>query len=112
VTAALTETLTPQEVASLVAEQGVAALGALAGAVFLLAPSGDALQPAGFSGYDRDAMAAWDSIELGRRVAIAMAARTGRPQFVESAAAWDAEFERLAPLRAHPTSRSWAAPRP
>jgi PAS domain S-box-containing protein len=109
VTAALAEPLTPREVAAMVAEHGVAALGALAGVVCLIEPSGNSLKAAGFSGYDPEAMAQWESIPLTRRVAIATAARTGRAVFIESAAAWDAEFERLAPLRAHPASHSWAA---
>ena len=119
VTAALSGALTPREVASVVVEQGVAALGGQAGVVVTLEAGGDPASAPGCAGgvlrllrtigYPAELIERWAEIPLTAPVPIAEAARTGAPIFLESTDAWAARYPGTGPLRLLPSSRSWAA---
>ena len=119
VTAALSGALTPREVASVVVEQGVAALGAQAGVVVTLEAgvepdsesggAGGVLRLLRSIGYPAELLERWAEIPVMAPVPIAEAARTGAPIFLESADAWAARYPGTGPLQLLPSSRSWAA---
>ena len=99
VTAALSATLTPTEVARAVVEHGVAALGAQAGAVAALDESGDALVLLGAVGYAPEAVARYARIPLDADFPLAEAARLGAPIILRTPAERDAHYPALEALR-------------
>jgi PAS domain S-box-containing protein len=84
----LSRSLTPEQVAGVVVEHGLAALGAAAGSVAVLAPDGQAIELVRVSGYEDDQAAQWRRVALNAPLPMAEAARTGEPVWIESAAAW------------------------
>lgn len=108
-TAALSSAIGPSEVAAVVVEQGVAALGAQAGSIFRLDDAGDVLLLVGSTGYPPGITDEWARIPLASDVPIPVAARTAMPLFIDSEAEWSARFSHTGPLRLLPESRSWAA---
>ncbi|MGE0543683.1 MAG: ATP-binding protein [Dehalococcoidia bacterium] len=96
VTASLSEALTPEAVMEVIAEQGVAALGAYAGGVGLLSPDGDELIVVRSVGYPPEARDRWQRYPITADNPPAEAARTGLPVWVESAAGEATRFPRHA----------------
>lgn len=76
VTAALSEALTPAQVAEVVIHQGIAALGANAGSLFMLREK-ETLQVFGAIGYPQEVLEKWQSFPVSAAVPIAEAVRTG-----------------------------------
>ncbi|AFY40900.1 PAS domain S-box protein [Nostoc sp. PCC 7107] len=98
ITAALSEAITPQQVADVVVNQGIAALGASAGSVSLLAEKGSCLKVVQATGYPSSVLDAWKSFSVTAAVPLAAAVRTGTPIFIESPAAFAANYPHLAEL--------------
>jgi len=95
ITAALAETLTLDEVAAVIVEQGMAALDASAGSVRQLSPDGAALHAIQVVGYPPDLNARWQVIPLDAPVPMAEVARAGRPMLIETPAEVDAQWPHL-----------------
>jgi signal transduction histidine kinase len=95
--AALSGALTPGEVARAVVEQGMAALGADAGVVALLAEGGAHLEIAEHRGYAPEAVAPWPRIPLDAPVPLAEAVRTARPVAVATPEERAARYPGLGP---------------
>ncbi|HVE80372.1 MAG TPA: ATP-binding protein [Gemmatimonadaceae bacterium] len=109
VTSRLSGALTPEQVAAVVVEQGVAALGAQAGSIVRLSDDGSALEMVQAVGYSEELLARWQRVPLDLDVPLAEAARTRTPVFVDSREAWAARYSEAGPLRALSGSRAWAA---
>ncbi len=101
VTAALAEALAPAEVAQVIVEQGMGALGAVAGVVAVVGEGGEELGLLSAAGYPDALLEAWTRIPLDAATPFADALATGEPVFLESREARAArypEFARLAGL--------------
>jgi PAS domain S-box-containing protein len=109
VAAALAGAITPQDVATVIAEQAIPALGASAGAIYLVNPDRGTLDLVRQSGYSRDWPDQWRHIPLDAALALPEAVRSGQPVFVESEPDWPERFEEAGPLRALAGSQAWAA---
>ncbi|NJK80397.1 MAG: GAF domain-containing protein [Chloroflexaceae bacterium] len=92
VTEALSAALSPSQVIGIIADQGIAALGARAGLVFLYDPEEQALQLAGGFGYNDEVHEHWQHIPLRANVPVAKAARTGMPNWLETFEERSAQF--------------------
>ena len=79
VTAALSEAATAAEVAAVILDQGLAALGARAGAMALVTPAGDELELLHAAGFPPGEVTPWRRFPLASPVALADAVRTGEP---------------------------------
>jgi PAS domain S-box-containing protein len=88
VTAGLSEAVTPAEVASVVMDQGIAALEARAGRISLLDPDGVSVKVLAYSGYTQIR----DPMPLDARTPTNEVIRTGRPMFVPTFADVVARF--------------------
>jgi len=84
VTAALAEALTPAQVAEVIVDQGVAALGAQAGAMSLLTDDGRTLELVRAIGYPDEFVERWQRTGVSTRVSAVEAIRTREPVFLES----------------------------
>ncbi|QLE55731.1 PAS domain S-box protein [Nostoc sp. TCL26-01] len=82
ITAALSEAVTPQQVASVVVKQGIAALDASAGSVVLLTEGGNSLQMLEAVGYPQSVRDHWTSFPISANVPIAETARNGTAIFL------------------------------
>ncbi|MBV9775105.1 MAG: PAS domain S-box protein [Gemmatimonadetes bacterium] len=100
VTAALSEALTPTEVARVVMDQGITALGADAGVIALTARAGEELEIADSRGYRDERTRPWRRFPLATPVPIAEAARTGEVIVLRSQEEREARYPTLAP---HPS---------
>ena len=98
-TAALSTALTPDEVANVVVDEGLRALGAQAGAVAFVDDDGEHLQLIASAGYDARAVAEYQRIPLDSRFPLSDAARTGRTILLQTAEERDASYPHLAELR-------------
>ena len=99
ITAALSEALTPAEVATVVIEQGLAALEASAGSIALLDGDGLNLELLQVIGYPPATIEAWRRFPLTSPAPIAEAVRTGESVFLESEEAMAARMPELLPQR-------------
>jgi signal transduction histidine kinase/putative methionine-R-sulfoxide reductase with GAF domain len=106
ITAALAQSITPQEVAQVIIGQGLRALRARTGSAALLVDA-DTFEMVGTIGYTDELREAWSRFPLSSPVLIAEAVRRGEPVLVES---------RLALNERHPDlklilsgNESWAA---
>lgn len=84
VTAALSEALTPVDVASVIVEQALAALGACRGIVMLLSSNGKELELISSLGYAPNTLSAWQSFPVSANVPLAQVVRTQTPIFYQS----------------------------
>jgi signal transduction histidine kinase/ActR/RegA family two-component response regulator len=84
VTAALSGAMTSEQVAHVAVEQGVAALGASAGSLLLLAEGGKSLEMAGYVGYAAEIMTPWKNIPLEAPVPLTEAVRSGQAIYLHS----------------------------
>jgi len=96
ITAALSEAATPQQVADVVVNQGIAALGASAGSVTLLAEQGNYLNVIQATGYPKQVLDTWKSFPVSDAVPLAESVRTGKPIFLESPEVFAANYPQLA----------------
>ncbi len=93
VTAALSQALTPEEVADAVMAEGLLAVGAQAGSLTMLAPGSASLAVIRSVGYPEEMLSRWKEFALDAPVPIADAVRTGEPVLIEDAG----EFRRRYP---------------
>jgi signal transduction histidine kinase len=107
VTAALSEALTPAEVADVVVRQGVEALGAVGGGVAVLSEDGSTLHLLAMTGFPRATWDTWASFPVAASVPMAEVARTGEVVDVREPEAG----RRFPDLRSvlSPGQRAWAA---
>ncbi|ABA22384.1 multi-sensor hybrid histidine kinase [Trichormus variabilis ATCC 29413] len=96
ITAALSEALTPQQVADVVVNQGLAALGASAGSVVLLTEGGTTLKIIQAIGYPESVQDAWETFPLTATVPIAETARTGEAIFLANVTEFAAKYPQIA----------------
>jgi signal transduction histidine kinase len=93
VTSALSESLTPNQVADVVVHQGIATLGARAGSIMLL--TDDRLSLLAAVGYPPEILEQWHSFPLSADIPIAESARTAELVLLESPAARVARYPHL-----------------
>jgi PAS domain S-box-containing protein len=84
ITAALSEALTPSDVASVIVEQALAALGACCGLVMLLSADGKELELIRSIGYSSDALSGWRRFPVTTAVPLADVMQTRTSVFLES----------------------------
>ncbi|WP_216322423.1 GAF domain-containing protein [Deinococcus aestuarii] len=104
---ALSRALTAEEAAGVVLGQGLAALGAATGSVFVLDAEREDLVFAGSVGYDEAYMGSWRRFPLSAPTLLGDAVRAGEPLFLSTAEV-DARYPHLQVQRTVPT-RSVAA---
>ena len=109
VAAALAGAITPDDVVTVITEQAVPALGASAGAMYLVNTDGDALDLVRQRGYGHDWPHTWRHVPIDAALPLPEAVRSGQPVFVESELDWSSRFEEVGPLRELEGSRAWAA---
>ncbi len=85
VTAALSEALTPVQVAEVLVEQGVSATDAAAGTLALLDDSGETVEIVRADGYPPALLRQWERFSLATPAPLAEAIRSGKPVLVGSA---------------------------
>jgi PAS domain S-box-containing protein len=96
-TAALSETLTMEQVAEVVVDRGVEALGARAGIVALVSEDGTSLEIVRSVGYPRDLLDRWRSFPIDGAFPLSEAVRTGQPVLLENVPARTERFSVLGP---------------
>ncbi|HVF91668.1 MAG TPA: PAS domain-containing protein, partial [Blastocatellia bacterium] len=99
VTAALSGALTASQVAEVIVDQGIAALGAFAGSVALVSESSGQIQIVKAIGYDRETIEKWKNIALDASTPIGDAVGAGEAVFLESHADRIAHYPALAEYR-------------
>ncbi|MEH2237642.1 PAS domain S-box protein [Nostoc sp.] len=109
ITAALSEALTPQQVADVVVNQGIAALEATAGSVVLLAQGGTTLKIVQAIGYPQSVIDIWASFPITAPNQIAETVRTRAPIFLENLAAMIAKYPNLADVVTLTGNNAWAS---
>jgi signal transduction histidine kinase len=110
VTAALSEALTPEQVAEVVVANAVPALGAAAGSIYVPSTDGGALSALAYRGYADDLMARWRTIPMTAGIPLTEAARKREPIWMQSSADWAAFSD--SPLGRQSVSgdhQAWAA---
>ncbi|HZG50601.1 MAG TPA: ATP-binding protein, partial [Pyrinomonadaceae bacterium] len=98
VSTALSQALTPQEVATAVIEQGISSLNAHAGTVVLLDEAGAELEIITTIGFPPELSEAWKRFALQSPVPLADAVREKLPVFVESFTVSQERYPMLAPV--------------
>ncbi|MDP8922693.1 MAG: ATP-binding protein [Chloroflexota bacterium] len=109
VTAAFSEAITPGEVAAVVVEQGVAALGAQAGFIAALTTDGAEFEMVRTVGYPDGVGEQWERFPVTTPVPISDAVRTGEPIWIESSEVLQARYPHVATPDAIRQSGAWAA---
>ncbi|MHC0066763.1 PAS domain S-box protein [Nostoc sp. UIC 10890] len=108
ITAALSEALTPQQVADVVVNQGIAALEATAGSVVLLTEGNTELKVVQAIGYPQSLMDAWANFPITAPNQIAETVRTRAPIFLENLAALIAKYPHLTGAVTLTGNNAWA----
>ncbi|MFN6537506.1 MAG: PAS domain S-box protein [Nostoc sp. EkiNYC01] len=109
ITAALSEALTPQQVADVVMNQGIAALGASAGSVVLLTQGSTTLKVVQATGYPQSLTDTWGSFPITAPNQIAETVRTKKPIFLENVEALMAKYPNLADAVALTGNNAWVS---
>jgi PAS domain S-box-containing protein len=109
ITAALSEALTPQQVADVVMNQGIAALGATAGSVILLTQGTNTLRVVQAIGYPQSIIDTWESFPLTAANQIAETVRTKTPIFWENIETLMAKYSSLAEVVALTGNNAWVS---
>ncbi|MBD2515980.1 PAS domain S-box protein [Nostoc sp. FACHB-973] len=109
ITAALSEALTPQQVADVVMNQGIAALGACAGSVVLLTQGSTTLKVVQATGYPQPLTDTWGSFPITAPNQIAETVRTKKPIFLENVAALMANYPNLVDAVALSGNNAWVS---
>ncbi len=108
VTERLAQTATPSEVAAVMIEQGVAAMGACAGSLALLNETSQMLKTMHSIGYSSDLIKRWQQFPLDTPTPMAEVVRSGEAIWLESPEAWARRY--LALTEASPDwNYAWAA---
>ncbi|MGJ5629400.1 PAS domain S-box protein [Nostoc sp. CALU 1950] len=108
ITAALSEALTPQQVADVVVNQGIAALEATAGSVVLLTEGNTELKIVQAIGYPQSLIDAWANFPITAPNQIAETVRTRAPIFLENLAALIAKYPHLTGAVTLTGNNAWA----
>lgn len=108
VTGAFSQALTPEQVAQVVLEQGLAVLGATAGSIVLLNDEKNKLEILHATGYSAELLNSWKRFSPDAPAPLAQAVRTGEPVFLESVEA-AARFPALADQIRQGNNQSWAS---
>jgi PAS domain S-box-containing protein len=95
VTAALSEAVSPDQVARVTLDQGVAALGAVAGLVALVSEDGTQLEIVRARGYPTEMLDKWQRFPVDGQFPLSEAVRTGRPVLLESTRAREERYPHL-----------------
>ena len=107
VTAALSSASTFEDVATVIVEQGIAAVEARAGSISLVSDDGAALEIIRAEGYSPAMLADWMRFPLSLNVPLTTVVRTGEPEFISSIDEYVARYPEHRPTI--PISRAWAA---
>ncbi|MEH1841289.1 MAG: PAS domain S-box protein [Nostoc sp.] len=107
ITAALSESLTPAQVAEVIVEQGMAALGASSALVALVTKSGTELEIVRAVGYEQEAVDSWRRFSIYTSVPLAEAVRTKQPIWQEPTTTRVARYSHLAQEYARYNYRAW-----
>ncbi|HEY9838159.1 MAG TPA: ATP-binding protein [Vampirovibrionales bacterium] len=99
VTAALSEALTPAQVAEVVVNQGIAALDAKAGSLVILTDHDKSLKIVGAIGYPQEILDQWQNIPINAAVPLAECVRLGQPIFQENLTELSERYPTLSQLR-------------
>lgn len=98
VTAALSEALTPAEVAEVVVNQGIAALDAKAGTLVILSDNKQSLKMVGAIGYPQQIIDQWLNIPVNAPVPLAECVGMGEPIFIENLGDLSARYPTVSQL--------------
>lgn len=109
VTAALSESLTPEQVAEVIVEQSMATLEATAALVVLVSKDRTELEIVKSVGYAEDLVKSWGRFSINLDVPLAEAVRTGEPAWVESFLDRIARYPHLASIYKRYDFESWMA---
>jgi PAS domain S-box-containing protein len=109
VAAALASAITPEDVATVIVEHAVAALGAPAGAIYRLRDDGKSLDLVRATGFPAQWHEQWGHVTADASMPLADAGRSGESIFIESESDWTDRYHGADPLRALPKSGAWAA---
>ncbi|WP_375506754.1 PAS domain S-box protein [uncultured Nostoc sp.] len=109
ITAAFSEALTPQQVADVVVNQGIAALEATGGSVVLLSEGGTTLKVVQAIGYPQTLINTGATFPITAPNQIAETVRTGQPVFLENLAAMIARYPNLADVVTVIANNAWAS---
>ncbi|MCC5655920.1 PAS domain S-box protein [Nostoc sp. XA010] len=109
ITAAFSEALTPQQVADVVVNQGIAALEATGGSVVLLTEGGTTLKVVQAIGYPQTLINTWANFPITAPNQIAETVRTGQPVFLENLAAMIARYPDLVDIVTVIANNAWAS---
>jgi len=108
-TAALSRALTPEGVAGVALESGLAAMGAGAGVVMQLDASGATMSVLAAQGFAEADVSRWKQVSLTTATPITDAARRGEPVWLEDLAARERMYPHLAREFPYAQESSWAA---
>jgi PAS domain S-box-containing protein len=97
-TAALSEALTPQQIANVIIEQGLSKLGASAGSVFLLNQDKPLLEMLAATGYEQDTVEAWQRFPVDSPVPLAECVRTQQPVWLKEKEEFQSRFPAIETL--------------
>ncbi|MEH1925198.1 PAS domain S-box protein [Nostoc sp.] len=109
ITAALSEALTPQQVADVVVNQGIAALEATGGSVVLLDQLSSNLKVVQAIGYPQSLIDTWASFPITAPNQIAETVRTRQPIFVENLATMIARYPSLTDVVTLTGNNAWVS---
>ncbi|MEH1853285.1 MAG: PAS domain S-box protein [Nostoc sp.] len=109
ITAALSEALTPQQVADVVVNQGIAALEATGGSVILFDQLGSNLKVVQAIGYPQSLIDTWASFPVTAPNQIAETVRTRQPIFVENLATMIARYPSLTDVVTLTGNNAWVS---
>ncbi|MDZ7991817.1 MAG: PAS domain S-box protein [Nostoc sp. EfeVER01] len=109
ITAAFSEALTPQQVADVVVNQGIAALEATGGSVVLLTEGNTTLKVVQAIGYPQTLINTLTTFPITAPNQIAETVRTGQPIFLENLAAMIARYPNLADVVTVMANNAWAS---
>jgi PAS domain S-box-containing protein len=109
VTAALSESLTPEQVAEVIVEQSMATLEATAALVVLVSKDRTELEIVKSVGYQADLVESWRRFSINLDVPLAEAIRTGEPVWTEALLERIARYPHLAEIYSRYDFQSWIA---
>lgn len=108
VTAALSEALTPAQVAEVIVYRSMAALGATMGSLRLVSPDGQSLDLLSSASLPEAVAEQWGHIPLDAPLPVCAVARTGRPLYFADRTALAADYPHLEAMVASPRYQAFA----
>ncbi|WAL62416.1 GAF domain-containing protein [Thermocoleostomius sinensis] len=109
VTAALSQSLTPYQVADVIVEQSLAALGASSALVVLLTDDRTELEIIKAIGYEPDLLEAWQRFPVTADVPLAAVVRTGEPTWLAPVSDRIQRYPHLAEIYSRYDFKAWMA---